>query len=154
MNAPAIRTLDAGEMTAAAALHARCFDEAWDEPALTRLVAAPGTFALGVGENPLAGFVLARIAAGEAEILTLAVDPASRGRGLGRRLMEAVAASALAGGATALFLEVAEDNDAARALYGRLGFDEVGRRPAYYARPDARVAALVLRLDLAAAAPS
>lgn len=154
MSAAAIRTLGAGEWAAAAALHARCFDEPWDEPALERLVAAPGTFALGAGENPLAGFVLARIAAAEAEILTLAVDPAARGQGLGRRLMDAAAAMALAGGATALFLEVAEDNDAARALYGRLGFHQVGRRPAYYARPGSRVAALVLRLDLAAAGPS
>ena len=49
-----------------------------------------------------------------------------------------------------MFLEVAEDNRAARALYAAAGFASVGRRPAYYARPGAAdaVAALILRRDL------
>jgi ribosomal-protein-alanine N-acetyltransferase len=61
---------------------------------------------------------------------------------------------AVAGGAERMFLEVAEDNAAARALYARAGFAEAGRRRGYYARPDGPAAdALVLALDLGNALP-
>ena len=158
MSAQSIRPLAAERLAEAAALHALCFDTPWDEATLVRLLAMPGTFARAATEAgevaPLAGFVLVRIAGGEAEILTLAVAPPRRGQGLGRRLIEAAAATALAGGATALFREVAEDNEPALALYGRLGFRAVGARPDYYARGQARVAARVLKLDLGATALS
>jgi ribosomal-protein-alanine N-acetyltransferase len=157
MSTAIIRPLAAAEFEQAAALHALCFDDWWDEPTLERLLAMPGALALAAvatPKAPLAGFVLARIAAGEAEILTIAVAPAARGQGLGRGLVEAVAATALAGGATALFLEVAEDNQPALGLYSRLGFRDVGMRPAYYARPAGRIAARILRLDLGTAALS
>ncbi|MBX3494867.1 MAG: GNAT family N-acetyltransferase [Parvibaculum sp.] len=154
MSTAAIGPLAAERLAEAAALHALCFDTPWDEPALARLLAMPGTFALAVadaGEGaPLSGFVLVRIAGGEAEILTVAVVPPRRGQGLGRRLVEAAAATALAGGAAALFLEVAEDNEPALALYRRLGFREVGARPGYYARGQTRIAARVLKLDFGA----
>lgn len=157
MSMAAIRPLAAAETAQAAALHARCFDDPWDAAALAELIAMPGAFALAADaapDAPLAGLVLARVAAGEAEILTIAVDPSWRRQGLGGRLIEAAAAAALTGGATALFLEVAADNTPARGLYARLGFREVGARPAYYARGGTRVAAHILRLDLAAGASS
>lgn len=148
MSPEAVRPLAAGELAQAAAIHALCFDEPWDAATLAQLLEAPGTFACAAG-SPLSGFVLARIAAGEAEILTIAVVPAARRQRLGHLLMTSAAATALAGGATALFLEVAEDNRPALALYRRLGFRQVGTRPAYYARPQGRIAAHILRLDLA-----
>jgi ribosomal-protein-alanine N-acetyltransferase len=89
--------------------------------------------------------VLARVAAGEAEILTLAVVPGARRRGLGAALMQAALARAAEAGAREMFLEVAEGNEAARRLYGALGFAGVGRRPRYYS--DGRDA-LVLRRSL------
>lgn len=139
-----------------AALHALCFDEAWDTSSITRLLAMPGAFALmalpsaadGAPEVPLLGLVLARAGGGEAEILTIGVDPAARCRRIGRRLLAAAAATALAAGADSLFLEVAEDNDEALRLYERFGFYLVGIRPAYYARGPLRVAARTLRCDL------
>lgn len=161
---PGIRILAAGKeaVPAFARLHAAAFDEPWDERALSDLLAMPGAFALGafaegrdfaLETSHLAlethGFVLARLAADEAEILTIAVAPAHRGQGLGHRLMEAAAASVLASGGRALFLEVAADNAPALALYGKLGFRTVGLRPGYYARADIRVDARILRLDLA-----
>lgn len=132
-----------------AELHALCFDEAWDASSISRLLAMPGAFgfAVNAGEG-LAGFALARLGGGEAEVLTIGVVPAARGTGLGRRLLEAVAAAAAAAGAETLFLEVAEDNPAAIRLYERFGFHLVGIRPAYYARGAARVAARTLRFDL------
>jgi ribosomal-protein-alanine N-acetyltransferase len=98
----------------------------------------------------LAGFIVSRLAAGEAEILSVAVAPARRSRGLAGKLLD-LHLRRLAGlGVTAVFLEVDEDNAPARRLYGRAHFRDVGRRPAYYARPEGPPAnALVLRRDLA-----
>lgn len=90
----------------------------------------PGTWGHRAGE---AGFVLARAAADEAEILTLAVVPAWRRRGLGAALLAAAQRRAASLGAAQLFLEVAADNDAARALYAGAGFEAVGLRRGYYA---------------------
>lgn len=128
-----------------AVLHAAAFADPWDATALRDLMSQTGGFALGCeGE----GFILCRVVADEAEILTLATEAAMRGRGLGRRLVEAAVETAALRGATRLFLEVAEDNVAARALYARTGFVEVGRRRGYYARPGkTSVDALVLALE-------
>lgn len=125
-----------------AALHAGCFPDAWDAAAITALLATPGTFAFTHDD----GFVLARVAGDEAEILTLAVAPAARGRGLGRALLQAVIRKVSEMGGASLFLEVGADNPAALALYAGLGFTRVGMRKAYYNGGDA----LVLRLSLPA----
>lgn len=150
-----IRLAAAGDIPAFARLHASSFDEPWDEKALAELLAMPGAFALAVSRRRLGpplqtlGFLLCREAAGEAEILTVAVAPEARGQGLGRLLIEAAAARFLAAGTGAIFLEVAADNAAALALYGKLGFRTVGLRPGYYPRGASRVDARILRLDLA-----
>ncbi len=147
MNLRAARTADASLM---AGLHAVSFAEAWSAEAFRDLMVLPGNFAFiaKISRAP-AGFVLARTAADEAEILTLAVAPAYRGRGLGRALMRAAAARAAEAGASALFLEVDVENIPARRLYEALGFAEVGRRGAYYARKGVLAAdALTLKLLL------
>ena len=123
-----------------AALHARCFPDPWDAAAITALLATPGAFAFAHAD----GFVLARAVADEAEILTVAVHPDKRGRGLGRILLQAAIGKARVMGAKSVFLEVGIDNPAARALYAGLGFTKVGARKAYYNGGDA----LVLRLSL------
>jgi ribosomal-protein-alanine N-acetyltransferase len=115
-----------------ARLHAAAFDHPWDALALRDLLAAPGVMALAHPD----GFILVRVAADEAEILTIAVTPAARRQGLGRRLVDAGAQAASERGARSLFLEVADDNPAALALYRRAGFAPVGRRSRYYARTD------------------
>lgn len=130
-----------------AALQRACFpDDPWGEESVATLVGQPGSFAVLAltGEEPV-GFVMARVAADDAEIIAIGVSAEARGRGIGRRLVAASLDGSRERGATALFLEVAEDNDAARALYKSCGFFPVGRRPGYYKRPDGRVAALVLR---------
>jgi ribosomal-protein-alanine N-acetyltransferase len=91
------------------------------------------------------GFFFARAVAEEAELLTLAVHPAARRRGIGRRLVDAFLTDAAARGAKRAFLEVAASNAPALALYAASGFSETGRRPRYFIRPDAtREDALVL----------
>ena len=98
----------------------------------------------------MAGFILSRFAAGEAEILSVAVDRRWRGRGLARRLLD-LHLRRLAGlGVGAVFLEVEEDNIGGLRLYDRAGFREVGRRQGYYPHETgASASALVLRRDLA-----
>lgn len=91
------------------------------------------------------GFVLARVAADEAEVLTLAVTPAAQNRGCGGRLLRAAMGGAAAQGAGAMFLEVSPGNAPALAIYARAGFAAVGRRPRYYPGGGA---ALVLRCPL------
>lgn len=115
-----------------AALHAEAFDRPWDAGAFAALLDQSGVFAVEEAD----GFILMRVAVDEAEILTLAVRPAARRQGLGARLVGQGAVAAAARGADRLFLEVAEDNAAARALYARAGFIEAGRRPGYYQGPD------------------
>lgn len=142
-----IPATDPGELAQALAdLHAEAFDAPWSAQAFADLLGQVGV-ALE-GEND--GFILIRTVVDEAEILTLAVRPSARRQGLGARLVRAAARHAAASGATRMFLEVAEDNAPARALYGALGFDAAGRRPRYYPRAEGpAVDALLLVLNLA-----
>ena len=131
-------------------LHATAFLAPWDAGAFESLLGQPGVFAHDAPD----GFILLRVVADEAEVLTLAVRPAARRRGVGARLVEEGGRLAAARGATRLFLEVAADNDAALALYRRAGFTDAGRRPGYYARPEGgRQDALILALNLPVALP-
>lgn len=126
-----------------AALHARCFTvpRPWDARAFAELLASPLAICLGQVE----GFLIGRVVADEAEVLTLAVDPAARRQGVGAGLVRAFLAQGAERGAVRAFLEVAETNSAARALYAGQGFAEVGRRRNYYAAgPGGAVDALVL----------
>jgi ribosomal-protein-alanine N-acetyltransferase len=142
---------DAGQLPD---IHAEHFLRPWSEDEFLSLLDQQPVFGFAawqVGQRRArpVGFVVARLAAGEAEILTIAVARSHRRLGLGRDLMEAVLRALHAERAEALFLEVDETNAAALALYRRLGFREVGRRPGYYERADApRSAALVMRRDL------
>jgi ribosomal-protein-alanine N-acetyltransferase len=139
-----------GQAGRLAALHAEAFDAPWTAAAFADLLGQAGVFAVEAPE----GFILMRGVADEAEILTLAVRPSARRRGLGARLLAEGVGLAGARGADRVFLEVADDNAAARALYRRSGFVETGRRPRYYARSDgSREDALILTLNLAAPLP-
>lgn len=132
-----------------AAIHATAFPAPWDSTAFEALLDQAGVFAIEEAE----GLILLRVVADEAEILTLAVCPSARKRGLGTRLVRDGATEAASRGARRLFLEVADDNAAALALYSRAGFAEAGRRPGYYARhggdpQDALILALNLPVTL------
>ncbi|MFO1160852.1 MAG: ribosomal protein S18-alanine N-acetyltransferase [Reyranellaceae bacterium] len=146
--------LGALDLEQAAVLHGSAFaaagERGWTRREIAELLATPGTAGLLLrdGDHDV-GFALHRVVAGEAELLTIAVHPASRRRGAGRRLLAATVAQLRAAGAIALFLEVAVDNRAARQLYEAAGFQTIGVRPAYYRRSDGGAAdALVMRLTL------
>ena len=136
-----IRAAAGEDLRELARIHASCFAKAWDEDALDGMLKSPGI----IGLISSGGFALARVAADEAEILTIAVEPASRRRGLGRALIIEAASRAHAQGAGAIFLEVGLANQAARALYERLGFANVGTRKSYY---EGGEDALILKRDL------
>jgi ribosomal-protein-alanine N-acetyltransferase len=148
MNLQAVKPADAADL---AAVHAECFHEPWDASAIAEVMTSPGAFGFRIADaedGAVLGFALGRAIVGEAELLTLAVAPAARRRGLAQALVAAVAAAAGDAGAAALFLEVADDNAPALALYRALGFEAVGRRPGYYRRMAAVADALVLRRAL------
>ncbi len=132
-------------------LHRQCFPEdPWPTAAVQEIMALSGFFGLVASEGcDAGGFVLAQAVADEAEILSLGVVPARRRAGLGTSLLAGAATQALNRGARALFLEVAEDNMAARRLYRASGFVLVGRRINYYRRRSGCADALIMRLGLA-----
>ncbi|WOJ91269.1 ribosomal protein S18-alanine N-acetyltransferase [Methylocapsa polymorpha] len=151
--ATSTRHIGAERSAECATLHASSFAYPWGEADFEQLLAAPETYAGGAveaSESKLAGFVLSRCALDEAEILTLAVEPAWRRNGIGRNLLGSHLAGLAAKGISRVFLEVDEENHAARGLYASFGFRQVAERKAYYRSADARQAtALVMRLDMA-----
>jgi ribosomal-protein-alanine N-acetyltransferase len=132
-----------------AAVHRKAFSatRAWSADEFASLLSNAGTFVQG----DLDSFALIRVVADEAEVLTLATDPAKRRQGLARTTLRQAMTTAQAQGAASIFLEVAEDNHAARSLYQDAGFSQVGRRPGYYVPKNAApVAALVMKRALSA----
>jgi len=119
---------------------------------MAALIASPSTLAaaaLDPASGRLRGFVLARVAADEAEILTIAVDPNLRGKGVGHALLAENLRQAARAGARAMFLEVDKENASALALYRRLGFVKVSERTGYYRRDFEQPAvAIVMRKAL------
>ncbi len=144
--APAISEAGKRDAAAIAALHAASFQRGWGEDEFHRLLIDRAVVAhrAMIGRTMI-GFILSRLAADEAEILSIAIAPAWRGRGFARPLLD-LHLRRLAGlGARAVFLEVDEHNAPARRLYRGAGFFEVGGRQGYY---KSGAAALVLRRDL------
>jgi ribosomal-protein-alanine N-acetyltransferase len=144
-----VRVAAPADATALGAVHASAFDAPWTPEQILRFAQDPGGFALAAeARGEIVGFILCRVVAGEAEVLTLAVRPSQRRRGAASALLaEAAALAALR--AQTLFLEVAADNLGAIALYERSEFRAVGRRVAYYARTGGpAVDAIVMRRTL------
>lgn len=96
----------------------------------------------------IVGYGVLSVAADEAHVLNVCVDPDLQSRGHGRRLLRALVQLARGRSAQRLFLEVRPSNRAAIALYHDEGFNEIGRRPRYYPAHDGREDALVMALEL------
>lgn len=132
---------------ALADLHARAFQDSrgWSAGEFSDLLDSPHCFLATVDH----GFALGRVIAGESELLTIAVDPDFQRNGLGVACLETYEAMAIERGAETSFLEVADDNSAAKALYMRAGYRETGRRRGYYARlSGTAVDALIMAKEL------
>lgn len=135
------------------ALHGASFAFGWSATDFESYLTDPHVIADGAvsegAKGMLGGFILSRLLPPDAEVLTFAVDPARRGVGLGRMLLDRHLENLERGGARLVFLEVADDNEAALKLYFRAGFKEIGRRENYYQRADGtKRAAVNLRLEM------
>lgn len=142
------------DLDRASRLHGDAFrplgERRWTRQEIAGLLATPGTKGILLTASAVeVGMAIVRVVLDEAELLTIAVDPAWQGTGAGRCLLGAVTVQAREAGAGKLYLEVGADNPAARALYDSADFEIVGRRPGYYARPDGSAAdAVIMRLTL------
>ena len=142
-----IRALNTTDSERMATIHEQSFHKGWPDEAMWGHVQKDLCFGFG---RPLEGFIILSSAAAPAEILTIAVDPRQRRRGIARALLDISETELVDNGVDTLFLEVAEDNDTAIKFYKSAGFEPIGRRPAYYKRKMGRVAAITYRKRLAA----
>jgi [ribosomal protein S18]-alanine N-acetyltransferase len=149
-----IRALGALDLDLAARFHRQAFEpigeRPWTRQDIAELVASPAVVGLIVQvDGNDAGLAILRVAADEAEVLTIAVDAACRRRGVGRALLQAMLEHARAGGAHKVFLDVDAHNAPALALYSQAGFRPVGRRLGYFQRAGGPPAdAIVMRMDI------
>ena len=133
-----------------ARLHGASFHRGWGESEFEDLLSQRNTLVhrLRLGSKFI-GFAVSRIAADEAEILSLAIAPGQRGRGWSRQLLLTHLGHLAGRGVRTVFLEVEENNQPARRLYDRAGFAVAGRRERYYRDAGgAELNALVMRRDL------
>jgi ribosomal-protein-alanine N-acetyltransferase len=150
-----------GDSARLAQIHADGFGHPWDRLEFERLISQGALVDLLISQGFFGeiatGFAISHVVAGEAELYTIALDREVRGRHLAASLLQTHAAHLRRAGAETLFLEVAEDNTPALALYRGLGFAEIGRRKGYYPAQDdpaTRRDALTMRLDLSPLDPT
>jgi ribosomal-protein-alanine N-acetyltransferase len=143
-----MRPLTATDARDMASLHAQSFERPWDALEMAAHVARDLCFGVEDKSGQLAGFIILSRAADQAEILTIATAKSARRQGWGRTLLDGAIAELRTLQVSELFLEVAEYNSAALALYRSAGFDPIGRRPAYYRRAAGRVAAITFSKKL------
>lgn len=152
--APAGLHIEPGRMADAkelARIHALGFYRGWPVGEFESFLADDSTpvYVACDARRRIAGFALIRIAADEAELLTIAVDPKWRGKRIGQALLRAAFDDLLLSPARRMFLEVSEDNGAAIKLYQREGFVTISSRKGYYPKPDgSQATALVMARDL------
>lgn len=145
---PVLAKASPRDAAALSSIHIASFNRGWGEHEFEQLLTDRNVVVerLVSGRKSI-GFILSRRAADEAEILSVAMAPAWRGRGHSRPMLDLHLRRLAGVGCRAVFLEVEENNTPARKLYARAGFREVGKRPGYYAQSGGK-AALVLRRDL------
>ena len=152
--APAGLHIEPGQVRDArelARIHATGFYRGWPEAEFASFLSERGTptYVACDPKRKIAGFALIRIAADEAELLTIAVDPRWRGKRIGQALLRAAFDDLLMSPARRMFLEVSEGNAAAIRLYLGQGFKTISTRKGYYPKADGTAAtALVMARDL------
>lgn len=145
---PAIALATTGDAEELAAIHGASFHRGWGAHDFAAMLAERSTLAHVIRRRataPVAGFIVSRIAADEAEILTIAVSRRVRGRGFAGLLLSAHVKDLMRKGVRTLFLEVESENEPALKLYARQGFEPVGRRKGYYRLEGAPADAIMMR---------
>jgi ribosomal-protein-alanine N-acetyltransferase len=147
---PVVERATARDAARLAQLHGASFHRGWGEGEFETMLGERNTLVhrLKLGRKVI-GFAVSRMAADEAEILSIAVDADHRGKGLSRNLLMTHLGHLAGHGVRSIFLEVEENNAPARRLYDWAGFGVVGRRERYYKQPDGeQLNALLMRRDL------
>ena len=143
-----LRELEWTDLPTLVELEQRLFaDDAWSPQTWWSELAARPRREYVVAEDAdatLAGYAGLDLAGDTADVMTVATAPTHQGRGVGRLLLDELLRRARAHGVDAVLLEVRADNDAARRLYDRAGFEVISIRRRYYQPGD--VDALVMRL--------
>lgn len=154
MSRPAVMGIGSGDLDRLAEMQEVCFADPWGAESFAKTLSLPGVVALILRDTTPAGrvsvgFVVVQVVVDQADILTIGVVPGLRRRGYARLLLEAAIVRATVAGAKTMFLEVAEDNEAAIRLYVGCGFERMGRRAGYYRGADGqKVAALTMRRNI------
>lgn len=147
---PVVEVAALRDAAAFARLHTASFHRGWSEHEFEQLLRERNVIAHRLKRGrAVIGFILSRVAADEAEILSVAVAPNARGRGFSQGLLRSHLGQLAAQGVRTLYLEVEETNAPARRLYARAGFRDVGSRDNYYQGTGAqRGRAVVMSRDL------
>lgn len=131
-----------------AELEKLCFSDPWSERSVASELTNPYSYWLVAEvDGCVAGYVGSQSAIDEADMMNIAVHPDYRRKGIAEKLVTALCEGLAQKGIHALLLEVRASNEPAKALYEKLGFTQVGRRPNYYRNP--REDALILRKEWA-----
>ena len=139
-------TMNESHVAAVAELEKLSFSLPWDEASVAGELTNPlSLWLVAVEDGELAGYVGSQSVMGEADMMNLAVKPEYRRRGVGEKLVRNLVEELKAQKVYCLTLEVRASNAPAIALYEKLGFVPVGRRPGYYRSP--REDALILRKE-------
>ena len=129
-----------------AALEKQCFSDPWSESSVASELSNPlSAWLVAMDGDVLAGYVGSQSVMGESDMMNIAVDAHYRRQGIAQALVEALVAQLKEKGNHSLTLEVRISNQPAIALYEKLGFAQVGRRPNYYRNP--KEDALILRKE-------
>lgn len=138
--------MNGSHVAAVAALEKLCFSMPWSENAIrSELINPLSLWLVATNEEGVVGYIGSQAVLDEADVMNVAVVPSCRQNGVASGLVEALVAALSAKGVRCLTLEVRASNEPAKALYRKLGFEEVGRRPNYYQAP--REDALILRKE-------
>ena len=142
-----IRKMTLQDAPAIAQLEIACFSDPWSVKSIASEVENPLSYWLVADDNgTIAGYVGSQSVLDAADMMNLAVAPAYRRKGVAQALVNALVEHLQSKQVIALLLEVRVSNEPAIALYEKMGFEQVGRRPRYYHNP--REDALILRKEL------
>ena len=143
-----IRDMTHDDLSMVSDIERRSYEFPWSHGVFRACLLAGYQNIVLVREEQVAGYAVLSVAAGEAHILNICVDPAFRARGYGEKLLDELLFRARAAMVRQIFLEVRPSNDTALALYHKKGFHQVANRPAYYQASEGREDAAVLAKKL------
>lgn len=143
-----IRPMHHNDLSMVSDIERRSYEFPWSHGVFRDCLLAGYQCVVLIRDERVSGYAILSIAAGEAHILNLCVEPAHRARGYGEQLLDEILSRARVAEIKEVFLEVRPSNSAAFSLYRKKGFHQIARRPEYYQAHDGREDAAVLSKKL------